>query len=222
MWEPTVLVHGFVTDAWTKTVITLICVIWWKLPRSFRFKSADIFALINIDFLSHSSKIWPSVGFGLRKIACLRVSIAKHDRQRSQRWRASSRGPGYGARSICRLCKVIQRVMTEEQATADSGFSRYVGHSEGALVCIFLLPCLFLCCLSSHNRLSAYFFRDILLFSCFFGLLTDKGDCLDKVGNVKRHWELRGDRGVVYVGNPMTFVLQTFLFLLIKYTFVKL
>lgn len=118
-------------------------------------------------------------------------NIAKHDRQRSQRWGASSRRPGSGARSVCRLCKVIQWVMTEEQATADSGFSRYVGHSEGALVCIFLLPCLFLCCLSSRNRLSAYFFRDVLLFSCFFGLLTDRGDCLDKVGNVKRHWELR-------------------------------
>lgn len=30
------------------------------------------------------------------------------------------------------------------------------------------------------------------------------------------------ERGVVYVGNPMTFILQTFLFLLIKYFFVKL
>lgn len=121
----------------------------------------------------------------------LPANIAKHDRQRSQRWGASSRGSGRSARSVCRLCKVIQRVMTEEQATADSGFSRYVGRSEGALVCIFLLPRLFLCCLSSHNRLSAYFFRDILLFSCFFGLLRDRGDCLDKVGNINGHWELR-------------------------------
>lgn len=103
-------------------------------------------------FPAHLSKIQPSIRFGLREIACRCVNIAKHGRQRSQRWGASSRRPGCGARSVYRLCKIIQRVMTEEQATADSGFSRYVGHSEGALICIFLLPCLFLCCLSSHNR----------------------------------------------------------------------
>lgn len=161
----------------------------WKLPRSERLR--HVCRRRSTYFSSHSSEIRPSVRFGRLEITCLRVNIAKRDRRRSQRWRASSRGSSSGARSVCRLCKVIQRVMTEEQATADSGFSRYVGHSEGALFCIFLLPRLFLCCLSSHNRLSAYFFRDILLFSCFFGLLRDRGDCFDKVGNVNGRWELR-------------------------------
>lgn len=37
--------------------------------------------------------------------------------------------------------------MREEQASADSRFSRYVGHTGGGLFCISPLPCLFLCCL---------------------------------------------------------------------------
>lgn len=185
MWEPTSSKQPFLTFCVDGCLVPVHRMLRQKLwlrwsvssarscpAGSVRCTSAGIFAPINIYFPSYSSKIWPSVRFGLREIACLRV------RQRRQRCGASSRRPGCGARSICRLCKVIQRVMTEEQATADSGFSRYVGHSEGALVCIFLLPCLFLCCLSSHNRLSAHFFRDVLLFSCFFGLLTGRGGLL--------------------------------------------
>lgn len=80
------------------------------------------------------------------KTGCLGFDIVNHNRYWRQRWASScSRSASRGR--VERLCKVIQRVMREEQATTDSRFSRYVGHTGGGLFCIFSLPCLFLCCL---------------------------------------------------------------------------
>lgn len=66
--------------------------------------------------------------------------------------------------------------MREEQASADSRFSRYVGHTGGGLFCISSLPCLFLCCLPlSRLHLISYSltpfisgYLSVSSFTCFF------------------------------------------------------
>lgn len=155
-----------IPDAQSRTVITPIAVICWKPPSELTSRP-------------QAAALPPPSPTSTCEIARLRAGASQHDRRRSRRRGACGGRPGSGARSACRLCKVIQRVMTEERATADSSSSRYVGHAQGALSACFSFLCLFFGVVSL--RVIGYLRAPsggISFSSRSFGLLTDPGDCV--------------------------------------------